>query len=415
MIIKGKYNNAVIYTTVIEDDAKKQIKDMCNSSVFKDSVIRIMPDVHSGAGCTIGTTMTIKDKVVPNMVGVDIGCGMEVIELKDAKIDYKTLDEFIHANIPAGMNHRKTKHEYVKYVNIDKLACAKKVNIDKGYLSLGTLGGGNHFIEVDEDDNGALYLVIHTGSRHLGLEVAEFYQKQAPLYHKTGYKNALALIEEYKKQGRQQEIQQKLDEVKKWAKNASASKTDDVFLNQYLEGELLNDYLNDMRIMQEFAFYNRKAIADDIIKGLNLTVATRFTTIHNYIDLDAMILRKGAVSAKKGEKLLIPLNMRDGSLICIGKGNKAWNCSAPHGAGRLMSRTKAVKTLSLNEYKKQMKGIYSTTVCLETIDEAPMAYKRLEDIVDNIATTVTVKKRIRPTYNFKSAEQTKDAWRKRKK
>ena len=410
MVITGKHNRAWVYTDVVEKEAAAQIKAMCDSEVFQGQKIRVMPDVHAGAGCTIGTTMTIKDKVVPNMVGVDIGCGMEVVELGDREIDFAKLDNFIREQIPAGMNHRKTSHPYAEKICLEALACAKSVGIVGGYRSIGTLGGGNHFIEVDKDEEGKLYLVVHSGSRHIGLEVAEYYQRAAKKYHAYGGKTKKQLVEELKAQGRYADIQSELEKAKQIFKEKEA----DEFAVQYLEEELFENYIHDMRIMQEFANLNRRAMTDLIVEGLDLTETGRFTTVHNYIDLDKMILRKGAVSAQKGERLLIPLNMRDGSLICIGKGNPAWNCSAPHGAGRLMSRKKACSTLTMDEFKKQMEGIYSTSICENTLDESPMAYKRLEDIVDNIKPTVKIEKRIYPVYNFKSAEDTKDWWRKKK-
>ena len=409
MVIKGKYNKARVCTDVIEGEAVEQIKTLCDSQTFAGQKICIMPDVHAGAGCTIGTTMTITDKVVPQMVGVDIGCGMEVAELAERELDLKKLDEFIHANIPAGMSAREKAHAYAEQICLEDLLCQKKVGVKKGYLSLGTLGGGNHFIEVDKDEEGKLYLVVHSGSRHLGLEVAEYYQKQAEKYHRFDGVSEQAFIQKLKAEGREQEIETELKRRK-----SEAVATDDPFGHLCLEGELFDAYIHDMRIMQRFADLNRHAMVDDILQGLGLHAADRFTTVHNYIDMEHMILRKGAVSAQKGEKLLIPLNMRDGSLICIGKGNASWNCSAPHGAGRLMSRTKAKKTLSMEEFHSQMEGIYSTTVTENTLDESPMAYKRLEDIVDNINPTVKIAKRILPIYNFKSDEEPRDRWRKRK-
>ena len=401
MKMQGRYNCAKIYTETVDETAMAQIQAMCDSEVFKDAKIRIMPDVHAGAGCTIGTTMTIKDKVVPNMVGVDIGCGMEVVELAEREIDWKTLDEFIYAHIPSGKKHRKTRHEYAEEICLEELACEKKVHIEKGYLSLGTLGGGNHFIEVDKDSDGRLYLVVHSGSRHLGLEVAEYYQKQAVRYHANGGVDEKELIATLKAQGKETEIATTLEALRK--KSEQAADGDD-FSSRYLEGELFEAYIHDMKIMQRFASYNRRAITDDILRGLGLHEVSRFTTVHNYIDTERMILRKGAVSARKGERLLIPINMRDGSLICIGKGKPDWNYSAPHGAGRLISRSKACQILSLEEFQREMQGIYSTSVKMETLDESPMAYKSLEDIVGNIAPTADIERRILPVYNFKASE-----------
>ncbi len=398
-LIKGSFNSAKVYTDNIDEIASEQIKTICDMSIFSESNICIMPDVHAGAGCTIGTTMTIKDKVVPNIVGVDIGCGMELIQIAEKDIDLKKLDELIYERIPSGMNCRKVMHEYADKIDLSKLRCFKEVDIDLAYKSIGTLGGGNHFIEVDRDNENNIYLVIHSGSRHLGKEVAEYYQNE-------GYKRLCGnsdfqlkeMISKYKKEGREKEIQEAI----KCAKN---NKIDVPPYLAHVEGQLFNDYIHDMKITQEFAVLNRQAMADEIVKSMGLTVIDKFTTIHNYIDTENMILRKGAVSARKGERLLIPINMRDGALICVGKGNDDWNQSAPHGAGRLLSRKTAKSTLTLEEFKKEMKGIYSTSINLETLDESPMAYKSIDDIVDNIQPTVDVIKRILPIYNFKSSEE----------
>lgn len=364
IVLNGKYNSAKVFTDVIEEKAEEQIKTILDYSFIKDSQIRIMPDVHAGAGCTIGTTMTITDKVIPNLVGVDIGCGMLTIELKDKEIDLPKLDAFIHNNIPAGYDIRTTPHEYIERTRIKQLYCYDSINVNRGELSLGTLGGGNHFIEVDKDDKGNLYLVIHTGSRHIGLQTAKYYQDAA-----------------FKALGTQNEIPYEL---------------------AYCEGELLDQYLHDMAIIQEYADLNRKAIADTIIKGCDLQVASQFTTIHNYIDLKYKVLRKGAVSAQFNEMLLIPINMRDGALICRGLGNSDWNYSAPHGSGRVMSRRKVKNYFTVKEYEETMKGIYSTTINEGTLDECPMAYKGIDEIVTNIAPTAEIITRIRPIYNFKA-------------
>lgn len=405
MIIQGKYNTAKVFTDVIENGAIEQIQAACDFEAFEGLKIRIMPDVHAGAGCTIGTTMTIKDKIVPNMVGVDIGCGMEVVQLEQKDLDLKKLDEFIYANIPSGMNCRQSPHPYSLQANLESLRCFAQINAPLARNSVGTLGGGNHFIEVDCDEDGNKYLVVHSGSRHLGLEVAKYYQEEA---YRTlcGYSQSQikAVIAELKAQGKSNEIQSTVEKLK--ANTAGIPPE-----MAYVSGRLFDDYIFDMKIVQKFAVLNRKAIVADILNGLNLTAADCFTTIHNYIDTDAMILRKGAVSAKKGEKLLIPINMRDGSLICVGKGNDDWNQSAPHGAGRLLSRGKAFATLTMEEFKEQMAGIYSTSVTPQTLDESPMAYKKLEDIVDNIAPTVDIVKRIKPVYNFKATEEA--SWRKK--
>jgi tRNA-splicing ligase RtcB len=366
--IKGKYNTAKVFADNLEGEAYSQILELCSQEFTKDSIIRIMPDAHAGAGCTIGTTMTITDKIVPNLVGVDIGCGMETLKLKQ-EINLEKLDKIIYAHIPAGFDIRKKRHRYADNIDLASLACKKHVNLERAVLSVGTLGGGNHFIEVNRDKDGALYLVVHSGSRHLGKQVAEYYQER-------GYRELMAA-------GNPSKISRQL---------------------AYVQGKSYEDYLHDMKIVQQYAVYNRKAIVDEIVTRMGFEVAEQFTTIHNYIDLDSMILRKGAISARKGERVLIPINMRDGSLICIGKGNKDWNYSAPHGAGRVMSRRKAKATISLEEFKESMKGIYTTTVNKSTLDECALAYKPMDEIIDNIQDTVEIVDIIKPVYNFKAAE-----------
>ena len=363
MIIKGKYNEAKVFTDVIAEGAEEQVREMCDNEIFTGSRIRIMPDVHSGAGCTIGTTMTIRDKVIPDMVGVDIGCGMEVTLIKERSVDLAALDEAVR----------------------------------RAQLSIGTLGGGNHFIELDRDDDGRLYLVIHSGSRHLGTEVAGYYREAAcRRLARNDRRSTEELIARLKAEGRERKIQKELLAAFERRSPVPADKA-------YVSDDLFDDYIHDMKIVQAFASLNRRAMTETLLRVLGLTAEENFTTIHNYIDTDCMILRKGAVSAKKGERLLIPINMRDGSLICTGKGNEDWNYSAPHGAGRLMSRTKAFETLSVEEFRRSMAGIYSTSVGEKTLDESPMAYKKMEDIMDNIAPTVDIEKVIRPVYNFKAS------------
>jgi tRNA-splicing ligase RtcB (3'-phosphate/5'-hydroxy nucleic acid ligase) len=401
-LVQGKVNHAVIFTNVIEEVALKQIETLCNQEFTKGATIRIMPDVHAGAGCTIGTTMTITDKVVPNLVGVDIGCGMETIQIRNKHIELEMLDKLIYQKIPSGFHIREMAHKYNEDIDLNDLRCLKvgKINIDRAVKSLGTLGGGNHFIEVNKDEEGRLYLVIHSGSRHLGLEVANFYQEEAyKALNGNTQKDIEELISAYKSEGRDKEIQSAIAAMKR-AVNTEVPK-----VLAYVKGQMFEDYIHDMKIIQRFALLNRKAMMDEIIRGMKLKVEEEFTTIHNYIDTESMILRKGAVSAREGEKILIPINMRDGSLICVGKGNKDWNYSAPHGAGRLMSRTVARNTFTVSEFKKQMKGIYTTSVNSDTIDECPMAYKSLEDIADNITETAKMIKVIRPIYNFKAGEE----------
>lgn len=403
--LQGKYNTASIYASVIEEEAKSQIKELLNQPFVAGSHLAIMPDVHAGAGCVIGTTMTITDKVVPNLVGVDIGCGMLTVQLDETDIDLQQLDDCIHQKIPSGMTIRNVPViEYdsiipMIYHQLDNLRCKDYVNIERAKLSIGTLGGGNHFIEIDKDDNGHLYLIIHTGSRHMGLEIAKYYQDAAwQAMTKLNPHTIAKIVEDMKAQGRQKDIQAALADYKK---NATPMVPKEL---AYCEGALFDDYMHDMKIAQDFASVNRDAIANTILEAMNLHETERFTTRHNYIDIENKILRKGAVSAQKDEILLIPINMRDGSLICRGKGNPDYNYSAPHGAGRLMSRRQARKQISIEEFNESMQGIYTTSVNLGTIDESPMAYKSIDDIIGNIIDTVEVLHRIRPIYNFKASE-----------
>ncbi|MCI8949695.1 MAG: RtcB family protein [Lachnospiraceae bacterium] len=401
-IIEGMYNTAKVYTDQIEESAKSQIKMLCDQEYVKELKIRIMPDVHAGAGCTIGTTMTIRDKVVPNLVGVDIGCGMETIRIRNKHIELEKLDRLIYEKIPAGFRIRETPHRYYEEIDLQELRCLRGglIQVNHAALSLGTLGGGNHFIEADKDEDGRIYVVIHSGSRHLGLEVAQYYQELAYQSLNENTKADLnRMIAEYKMAGKEKEIQRAIRKRKAQVLTSIPRPL------AYVSGSLMEDYIHDMKLVQQFAMLNRKAMMDEIIRGLKLKVEEEFTTIHNYIDTKTMILRKGAVSARSGEKLLIPINMRDGSLICIGKGNEDWNCSAPHGAGRLMSRAQAKQSFTVSEYKKQMKGVYTTSVNSETLDECPMAYKGIEEIVENIDETAAIVNRIRPIYNFKAGEE----------
>ena len=398
--VKGKYNSAKIFTDVVDEASVAQVIELCNQPFTAKSRIRMMPDIHAGAGCTVGTTMTITDKVVPNLVGVDIGCGMETVHLREQHLELQKLDKLIRAKIPSGFSIREKAHRYFDEIDLTELYCYRQINPLRAEKSLGTLGGGNHFIEVDRDDEGGLYLVIHSGSRNLGLEVAAWYQNEAyQRLNKSSKSDEAALIAKLKSEGRDKEIQKAIRKLKN-TKQTSIPKP-----LAYAEGELFEQYIHDMRIIQRFAVLNRRAIADDILKGMGLHAQDSFTTIHNYIDTDAMVLRKGAVSAKAGERLLIPINMRDGSLICIGRGNEDWNCSAPHGAGRLMSRSQAKQSFTVSEFKHQMDGIYTTSVGKATLDECPMAYKRMEDIVSNIGETVRIERIIRPVYNFKAGEE----------
>ena len=405
--IQGKYNYAKIFTDKADEKSQEQIKILCDQEFTKDSSIRIMPDVHAGAGCTIGTTMTIKDKVVPNLVGVDIGCGMDTYVIEEKEIDLKKLDEFIYTSIPAGMSIRETPHKYIDNIDLENLHCISQVNKKRAIHSMGTLGGGNHFIEVNKDDEDNVYLVVHSGSRNLGKQVAEYYQEEAYKHLNNNSSSQIEeTIERLKKEGRHSEIQSTIKLLK------SQIITDIPRSLAYLEGKLFESYIHDMKLVQQYATFNRKAMAEDMIEHLGLHISEKFTTIHNYIDTDAMILRKGAVSAKDGEKLLIPINMRDGSLVCIGKGNPDWNYSAPHGAGRLYSRVQAKKTFNIEEFKQAMEGIFTTSINEDTLDECPMAYKNMDDIVKNITPTADIIKIIKPIYNFKAGETT-DSWRKK--
>lgn len=400
IILNGKYNTAKVFTDVIDENAISQIITLCNQPVSQGAKIRIMPDVHAGAGCTIGTTMTVTDKAIPNLVGVDIGCGMETVKLKEKHIELQQLDKLIYRAIPSGFSIRKKPHRYIEKVNLAELYCIEHVNLERAELSMGTLGGGNHFIEADKGTDGSIYIVIHSGSRHLGVETAKYYQEEAyRRLNRSSRKEVDELVARLKAEGKSKQIE---SEVKK-LKN---TKTTDIPKPlAYTDGELFEQYIHDMKIVQEFARLNRLAMMDEIIKGMGLHVVEQFTTIHNYIDTESMILRKGAVSAKDGEKLLIPINMRDGSLICTGKGNPDWNYSAPHGAGRIMSRSQAKQSFTVSEYKKQMKGIYTTSVNAGTLDECPMVYKSMNDILDNIGDTAEVNEIIRPVYNFKAGEE----------
>lgn len=396
--IKGKVNTAISYASVIEEEAIEQIRRMCDYDFTEGSKIRIMPDVHAGKGCTIGTTMTIVDKAVPNVVGVDIGCGMLTVNLGKIDIDFEKFDEACHY-VPSG---RDVWEGRVEKFDLTVLKCYRSLKDTKRLgRSLATLGDGNHFIEVDESSDGSKYLVIHTGSRNLGKQVADYYQRLAIDLHrgKEEYLEAREnLIKEYKAAGRRNEIQDALKQLK-W-KYHELDIPEDLC---YLYGKYLDEYLFDVEICQNFAKRNRELLAKIILEKVDITPLESFHTIHNYIDTKEMILRKGAIAAHAGEKVLIPINMRDGSILATGRGNPDWNYSAPHGAGRLMSRTKAKDTLDLEEYKQQMEGVYTTSVNESTLDEAPMAYKSLEDIIDSVRESVDVIEVLKPIYNFKAS------------
>ena len=395
--IQGKFNTAKIFTDVVDNASIAQVQELCNQAFTAGSRIRLMPDIHAGKGCTIGTTMTITDKVVPNLTGVDIGCGMETTRIRESHMELQKLDKLIYEKIPSGFSIRDRAHRYLSQIDLNELCCAKHVDLLRAEKSIGTLGGGNHFIEVDKDDEGNLYIVVHSGSRHLGVEVASYYQEEGyKILDRTDDASIEALISQMKAEGREKEIQKTLKKLKNLKQTGIPKAL------AYVSGELFEQYLHDMKIVQHFAMLNRQAMVDEIVCGLGLHVEEQFTTVHNYIDTESMILRKGAVSARSGEKLLIPINMRDGSLICVGKGNEDWNFSAPHGAGRLMSRAEAKRRFDITGFRQEMDGIYTTSVNESTLDECPMAYKGMDDILSNIGPTVDVVKIIKPIYNFKA-------------
>ena len=393
--LQGKYGTAKVFTDDVDQKAIAQVVDLLNQPYAAGSKIRMMPDIHAGAGCTIGTIMTITDKVCPNLVGVDIGCGMYVAKIRGS-VDPERLDATIRRRIPAGFVIHSGESKLAGIFDFGNLRCKDHVDVARAKRSIGTLGGGNHFIEADRDDAGNTYIVIHSGSRHLGVEVANYYQNAGFNRLQAASKSELEeTISMLKDEHRYSEIEEACLAFKQNQKKLLKELA-------YVDGELLQDYLQDMVFVQLFASVNRQAMMSAILEELNLKVEKMFETIHNYVDLGDGILRKGAVSVKLGEKLIIPINMRDGSLICIGKGNEDWNCSAPHGAGRLFSRSEAKERFSVDEFKDQMRRIYSTSIGRSTLDECPMAYKSMQSIVDNIEPTVEIQDVIRPFYNFKA-------------
>lgn len=399
-----KMSDLKIFTENVDYKALQQIFTLVKQDSFANSKIRIMPDVHAGAGCVIGFTATYIDKIIPNIVGVDIGCGMRVANLGKANIDLQEFDEVIKKFIPSGRNVNQT--EQVDFSRLKDLRCYHHLKNPSGYFekSIGTLGSGNHFIELEVDDEQNVYLVIHTGSRNLGKQVAEYYQNVAiDVISGTRHfdQQSKVIIEKYKAIGKEKEIEHVLKEIKHSWKTQTVKIPKDLC---YVENSDMDDYLHDMRICQEYAVLNRETIMKNILTHIGIKPIESFETIHNYVDMDHKIIRKGAVSAKKDEILLIPINMRDGSLLCKGKGNEDWNCSAPHGAGRILSRSEAKELISLDEFKKSMSGIYTTSVCKSTIDESPMAYKPMEEIMNCIKDTVEIMKILKPIYNYKAAE-----------
>lgn len=408
--IKGKVNTAICYAKVVESGAIDQIRRMCDYALTQDSQIRIMPDVHEGKGCTIGTTMTVLDKVCPNIVGVDIGCGMYTVKLKEKELDFEKIDEVCH-HIPSGMNVWEGRKEHF---DLTQLRCYRSLRDTRRLeRSLGTLGGGNHFIEIDRATEGSYFLIIHSGSRNLGKQVAEFYQQLAVDLHmgKEGYyKQREEIIRTYKELGKRSEIQSALKALKDSYETQSLLVPEDLC---WLYGSFLDDYLHDVEICQIFARRNRERMAEIFLDQTGMTNLEAFHTIHNYIDTQEMILRKGAIAAHRAEKVLIPINMRDGSILALGKGNAEWNYSAPHGAGRIMSRAQARASLDIKDYEASMQGIYTTSVNKKTIDEAPMAYKSLEDILDVVRESVEVIDIMKPVYNFKASDE-QPTWKKQK-
>ena len=394
-LIKGKYTNAKVFTHNIDDVTIDQVKTFLDQEFTKDCKVRIMPDCHAGKGAVIGTTMEVKDKVCPNLVGVDIGCGMLCVEIKGQNVDFEKLDQAIRTVVPAGQFSRTTAHDFIKHIPLK--AVLAPIEPSKVALGLDSLGGGNHFIELNQSPDGRLFLVIHSGSRALGVRVANYHQKVAIASHDTSKAQIKAIIQQLKREGREKEIQQALQ-----AFTPSSSYIPDELA--YLTGEKMEHYLHDLKIAQEFAKWNRAAMAEEITKAMQFEEIGRIDTVHNYIDLDHMILRKGAISARKDELVLIPINMRDGSLLAKGKGNDDWNQSGPHGAGRILSRSKAKSLLKLEDFQETMKDVYTTSVEFDTIDESPFAYKTMNEIIENTQDTIEVQEILKPLYNFKSAE-----------
>lgn len=397
--IRGKFNTTISFAKVIEDTAREQIRRMCNYEFTQGSKIRIMPDVHAGKGCTIGTTMTVVDKAVPNIVGVDIGCGMYTVKLETDSLDFERIDEAAHY-IPSRRNVWDFKQERFDLTELNCYRSLKETRrIEK---SLGTLGGGNHFIEIDRASDGTFYLVIHTGSRNLGKQVAEIYQRLAIDLAKGKdkfFQQKEEIIAVYKSLGRKKEIQPKLKELEKEYRDKQASMPEDLC---FVHGKYFHQYLHDMELCQTFARRNRELIAKILLGKAGISSGEAFHTVHNYIDVGELIIRKGAIAAHKDEKVLIPINMRDGSVLAVGKGNADWNFSAPHGAGRIMSRGTAKEQLSMEDYKNSMAGIYTTSISEGTLDESPQAYKSLDDILDVIGDTVNIVEVMKPVYNFKA-------------
>ena len=397
--VTGTQTEAKVFSNYPQETALEQIQELCNQAFLKDTKIRIMPDYHAGKGCVIGTTIQLKDKVVPNLVGVDVGCGVLTVKLQNKKVDFNKLDHVIRTFVPSGQELHSD--ETVRLINtefpsVQEFKAKHILTQDKSLYSLGTLGGGNHFIEVSVDSEGYHYLTIHTGSRYVGAKIANYYQKVA--ISNIRQQDLNEMIEQLKLSGREKEIQTAIQSFK----DKNPVIPPDL---AYLEGENFQDYMHDMKLAQAFAKANREEIARAITENMGFDELDRFDTVHNYIDTENLILRKGAVSAQKGERLIIPMNMRDGSILAVGKGNEDWNYSAPHGAGRILSRTKAMKSLSMEDFHKTMEGIWTTSVSEETLDEAPMAYKPMNEILEKIEETSEIACFIKPVYNFKASEK----------
>lgn len=381
--LNGVYTCATIFTVnnetyAIDNYAVHQLQMLCDNETLKDSRIRVMPDVHPGKVGTIGLTMTIGDKIMPNLLGIDIGCGMTLGKIKGKKVEFQKLDTVIRQNIPSGFAIRQKAHRFSNEFPFEKLRCVEHIHLEKALLSLGSLGGGNHFLEIDKDPDGQLYVVIHSGSRHLGKEMTEYYLNEGQKY--------------LKQQG-----------------------IDIPYELTYLEGTLKEDYLHDLQIVQNYASLNREIILDELTKSMKWKLLEQYECIHNYVDssedivatFGAPLLRKGAISAKQGEKVIIPINMRDGIILGTGFGNEEWNCSAPHGSGRILKREDVKNKFTVSAFKSEMKGIYSTCIGKDTLDEAPFAYRTLEDIAEVIGETVAIDQIIRPVYNFKAGNMEK--------
>lgn len=394
-IIKGKYSDAKVFTQNIDDMTVAQIEGFLNEEVTHNANVRIMPDCHAGVGAVIGTTMKVTERVIPNLVGVDIGCGMLCVEIQKQDIDFAKLDGTIRASVPSGQSIRSSAHPFIGHIELEKVLAP--FSEETAVHSLGTLGGGNHFIEMNEAEDGRTFLVIHSGSRHLGAKVANYHQKNAVESLSTDKEGLDGLIAQLKREGRHKEIHTAIKSYKSTLPDVPKDLA-------YLQGALMENYFNDLQIAQEYAKWNRAAMVQVLLEEMNFKEIGRIDTVHNYIDLEHMILRKGAISARKDEMVLIPINMRDGSLLAKGKGNDDWNQSGPHGAGRILSRTKAKQVLQLGDFTDTMKGVYTTSVNQDTIDESPFAYKTMQEIIHNTQDTIEIQSILKPLYNFKAAE-----------